>query len=938
MASQLKTELILNDSNFNAKLSSATKKAQASLNQISQTSKGLSGVLGGFSGQLGGLTSQLQGFLGASKLLTNPWTAAAAAIGASSVAFFNYNKNLAETKDLVQQFTGLSGASLDSLRNNIQAVSDATGKDFRDVLSGVDGLMSQFGISGETALKIIQDGFVAGTDDSGQFLENLSKYSGAFNDIGVSADELTALLAQTRNGIFSEDGMDAIQMAGKNIRTMSNSAKQSLAAIGISGDDMIRKLSSGQMTTMDAIRQISGALKKLPPQSQEVGNVLQDVFGKKGSQAGYELITSLEGISTNLEEVKKQTGEDGEIMDELIKTTKNFNAALESLFGVSEAGFDDMADQLKTSVLKALTKVINKFIDLYNKSYLVRGAIAALEGAFRSLWNATRTILGHLADLLLGTFHILEGIVTLDFKTADLGASQVVKGLDLGTFAREVVDGVQKGFTDAFNKHWDNQITRVEVQEEDETEYGKTTGKGGSGRGNSGSGKSGSGKGNSGSSSNNPTFAAGSLSDLENKLSELQKKYKDGLINITPEDYKKQVSDLEKQIKEKKISLYLDTKSLDQQLKELQDNQKSEDISLHLDTSEYYKKEAEIKKQIQKRDVDIMFSVDENSLAGLQRKISDLEENQVSENVYLHLDAEEYKRQHKELEHEIEQQKIKLGVSLSLDDLNKEYNQVMKDFSKKSSFETAIGKPEINSSDYEGQLTNVQEQMDANDQLLSQLKQLKEAYEELGLTGSDGYQTIKDKIGEVNQEQQTLGTTAYDLNKKIQEQQNLTKSLNESSDALSNLGSLFSTVGQATDDPTAQIAGIIASSIANIVQGASKAIAQAGSLGPFGFAAAGLGIMAQVASMIAQIHSISGYAQGGINPGKVVGDKNIIRVNGNEAILNTGQQRRLWNLINGSEMLGYQPTISPGKVEFKIRGSDLVGVFNNHNKKRSKVI
>jgi len=33
--------------------------------------------------------------------------------------------------------------------------------------------------------------------------------------------------------------MDAIQMAGKNIRNMSNSAKQSLSAIGISGDEMI---------------------------------------------------------------------------------------------------------------------------------------------------------------------------------------------------------------------------------------------------------------------------------------------------------------------------------------------------------------------------------------------------------------------------------------------------------------------------------------------------------------------------------------------------------------------------------------------------------------------------------------------------------------------------------------------------------------------------
>ncbi len=36
---------------------------------------------------------------------------------------------------------------------------------------------------------------------------------------------------------------------------------------------------------------------------------------------------------------------------------------------------------------------------------------------------------------------------------------------------------------------------------------------------------------------NKPTFASGSLSDLENQLSDLQKKYKDGLITLTPSDY-----------------------------------------------------------------------------------------------------------------------------------------------------------------------------------------------------------------------------------------------------------------------------------------------------------------------------------------------------------------------------------------------------------------
>jgi hypothetical protein len=59
--------------------------------------------------------------------------------------------------------------------------------------------------------------------------------------------------------------MAAIQMAGKNIRNMSKSTKEDLAAIGVNADQMIAKLNNGSMTTMQAIQQISGALKKVPP-------------------------------------------------------------------------------------------------------------------------------------------------------------------------------------------------------------------------------------------------------------------------------------------------------------------------------------------------------------------------------------------------------------------------------------------------------------------------------------------------------------------------------------------------------------------------------------------------------------------------------------------------------------------------------------------------
>ena len=54
-----------------------------------------------------------------------------------------------------------------------------------------------------------------------------------------------------------------------------------------------------------------------------------------------------------------------------------------------------------------------------------------------------------------------------------------------------------------------------------------------------------------------PTFAEGSLADLEHQLSELQSKYKNGLITLTPSDYQSKVKELQTAIESKKIELGL---------------------------------------------------------------------------------------------------------------------------------------------------------------------------------------------------------------------------------------------------------------------------------------------------------------------------------------------------------------------------------------------
>jgi hypothetical protein len=61
-------------------------------------------------------------------------------------------------------------------------------------------------------------------------------------------------------------------------------------------------------------------------------------------------------------------------------------------------------------------------------------------------------------------------------------------------------------------------------------------------------------------------------------------------------------------------------------------------------------------------------------------------------------------------------------------------------------------------------------------------------------------------------------------------------------------------------------------------------------MGPWAWVAFGLVAMAQLAAMVSQLHSITGYASGGIiGGGKSVGDKNIVAVNSGELILNKPQ-------------------------------------------------
>lgn len=423
-----------------------------------------------------GLTGKLKAFgKTAIGLMMNPYFAALAGVVGVGMTFkwwFDYNKGLMEATRLTREFTGYTGEALETMRNSIMATADTMGKDFNDVLATADNLMSNYHLSGEEAMKVINDGFASGADLSGDMLNKIQQYAPTFHDAGISADQLVAILQQTRSGIFSDKGLDIITMASKKIREMSTATSTSLDAIGISSKQVQQDLANGTKNTFDIIQQVASKMKDFGADSQQVGDILKNVFGKQGAAAGIQLIEQLDTMTTDIEEVKKQTGEWGETQLENIKLHKELNSYLSSMFDMSQHGFEEMIEKGKmfgtkilVQIMKGLFNTINYFIDWYNESLLLRGVIQTLGAAFRGVWSVVRGVANLIIDAmkqvgrsLKGALDILEGIVTFDLSKAQQGFKEI---FDLSKFIKEGWNDIKQtgaNFGNAFADGYENAV------------------------------------------------------------------------------------------------------------------------------------------------------------------------------------------------------------------------------------------------------------------------------------------------------------------------------------------------------------------------------------------------------------------------------------------------------------------------------------------------
>lgn len=388
-------------------------------------------------------------------LLSNPVFLAIVGIAAAGAAFkwwYDYNAGLVEATRLTQQFTGKSGDDLKAFRNEVQAVADSFGADFRETLIATNALSQQFGISANEALQLVKDGFLSGADANGEFLDTLKEYPAYFKEAGISADQFVAIVAQTNKmGIFSDKGVDAIKEANLRLREMTTATAAALDGIGISSEQVQKDLQTGTKTTFDVIQDVSAKLAELPDNAATVGAAIADIFGGPGEDAGLQYLRTLKDISTNMDEVKGKAGVLAQLQEEQLQSQIELQNALSGLFDATGGNFETLTTKAKvfvnqglTAIIKGVIDVINYFIELYNESVLIRAIWNGIVAGFKTTFDTLGNIFGFFIDIVKATGTALKGAFTLNFDDVKKGLSDYAAAY--GNLVKEQIKDVSENF------------------------------------------------------------------------------------------------------------------------------------------------------------------------------------------------------------------------------------------------------------------------------------------------------------------------------------------------------------------------------------------------------------------------------------------------------------------------------------------------------------
>ncbi|TWP27065.1 hypothetical protein ETU09_08065 [Apibacter muscae] len=407
-----------------------------------QKSTGVNQVeVGNYRGQLEGLFETLQGGATPVQALTGEFKglySQALALGSNPIGAFlialagvakltkmwyDYNVEMSKSTRLVQQFTSLSGDALTDLTVKVRTLSKESGESEKQTLNAVNAVANSMGISYEDAFNKVTNGFIRSGESAEDFFDNTSEYVSHFKNMGYSADEFFSIMEEgAKAGTYKDKLVDTIKEFSIRFNDLNKAGKESLdntfgkAFI----DNLIKQYKAGEVQGREVLDKLIKKGKELGLSFKDTGAVVANVMGSMGEDTGgYEHI--VKALNNGLENTHRELTEIEKARQIEIKSTEALNQKWAQLFNTSGGTFEMMKAQGKSWVNGTLIKMIdgiiefaNGFIETYNSSMLLRGAIGSIGTIFQVQMSIATSALKLLWNNLKSSARLIKSLLTLD--------------------------------------------------------------------------------------------------------------------------------------------------------------------------------------------------------------------------------------------------------------------------------------------------------------------------------------------------------------------------------------------------------------------------------------------------------------------------------------------------------------------------------------------
>lgn len=1020
--------------NINAKLRDSKKAANEAKNQISEFQRQISAVTGSLSGfanslrsgdisgfatnilsagtaikslgpLLAGVQTQLAGIVAEVTAATGGFNLIIAGFAALGVGAAKSSVDMQKSQQDLQALLGVSDEVVQDYTNSAVEMSNGTKQSAAEVLDA-------FTLIGSQAPQLLDD--KKGLEEVTRAAQTLAKASGmdlvdaasaittAMNQMGVEAKDAGMIIDGLSTGAqkgsadieYQKTAMEksgaAAKMAGLSYKDLIASIETiapSFASADVAGTSLKSTLialetqsESKYKPSVVGINQALANLSEANLSAEEKVNI----FGAANLTCATALLENQQGLA-ELQTALQQTGTASEMAD---AKSGSFSQTMGALGRIFRDFFQTIGQY---TVIRDLITLIQYLA--IGIGALIQGILWLIRVVFQiidTFWLFCKAVLALIGRGLTPLVNALKTLWTW------------IKSIGFEHIYNSCVEWCQKAlkffhdFTHALEEYWNKFIgkqtkkankpvvQKVKIKQVPEGNAPDTsTGNGnGNGNGNSPTGNSphtGSGRG-----SGEIQPVKGSLTDLEKRLQDLQKKYKDGLIKLTPEEYKTEVAKIENQIKEKKIKLGLELYVSDNTLQSVssklqkygeklqvldpeKDQQEIHKIGNEIDALKKRQNQiklalaidrgnsaildpntsleivSEAKKNLQDALNNVPFNFNPPLVDQIKKEIQMLDDTEYFLKIKIHPELEVPKNSIQGIQNQISEKTKKLNLLDTRKDID-QINQL------KSEIEALQKKQEkAKSVTGQGLFTNEGSQKDLSDKISKKKAEL-----EVAVVGSDEYKQLIKEIQELQgkKTQIDIQVEADSLTPAEKKLKKLKKASEGTTQTIQAMGSMFSSIGQMSDDETAtilqglaSITGSIAEAVPAIMSlvGAKSAEAIANGLAesskvkfPANIPAIATTIAA-IMSVIGTIASVAGsFAEGGIiSGGSQIGDQMVAKVNSGEMIINGKQQQNLWKAISTGN-LGGQRENTVTVTNVRVKGSDLYLALKNYSKVKSK--